>query len=63
MNTLKYVYWQDEGMWIGYLEAYPDFLTQGETLEDLQEHLKDIHQEVTSGDIPLVRRVGELAVA
>jgi len=61
--TLKYVYWQDGDMWIGYLEAYPDFLTQGETLEDLQEHLKDIHQEVSSGGIPLVRRVGELAVA
>jgi predicted RNase H-like HicB family nuclease len=63
MATLKYVYWQDEDMWIGYLEAYPDFLTQGETLEDLQEHLKDIHQEVASGTIPLVRHVGELAVA
>ncbi len=51
MTTAKYVYWQDEDMWIGYLEAFPDFLTQGETLEDLQEHLKDIHLEVASGSI------------
>lgn len=63
MTTAKYVYWQDEDMWIGYLEAFPDFLTQGETLEDLQEHLRDIHLEVASGSIPLVKRVGELAVA
>jgi predicted RNA binding protein YcfA (HicA-like mRNA interferase family) len=25
MNTTKYVYWQDEGMWLGYLEEYPDY--------------------------------------
>jgi predicted RNase H-like HicB family nuclease len=49
MTTLKHVYWQDEGMWLGYLEECPDYVTQGETLEDLQEHLRDIYQEVTSG--------------
>jgi predicted RNase H-like HicB family nuclease len=63
MTTLRYVYWQDDGMWLGYIEEYPDYLTQGETLEDLQEHLRDIYQEVTSGAIPYVRHVGELAVA
>ena len=50
-------------MWLGYLEEYPDYMTQGETLEDLQENLRDIYQELTSGAIPSVRRVGELAVA
>lgn len=50
-------------MWLGYLEEYPDYMTQGETLEDLQEHLRDIYQEVTNGYIPSVRRVGEFAVA
>lgn len=63
MTTLKYVYWQDEEMWLGYLQDYPDFMTQGESLEDLEAHLRDIYQEVVSGSIPLVRRVGELAVA
>ncbi|WP_211211750.1 type II toxin-antitoxin system HicB family antitoxin [Lamprocystis purpurea] len=63
MTMRKYVYWQDENMWLGYLEEYPDYMTQGETLEDLQEHLRDIYQEVSSGTIPSVRRVGELAVA
>jgi predicted RNase H-like HicB family nuclease len=32
-------------MWIGYLEEYPDYGTQGETLEDLKEHLRDLHEE------------------
>lgn len=64
-NTMvrkKYVYWQDGDMWIGYLEEYPDYKTQGESLEELKENLKDIYQELTSGTIPCVRKVAELEV-
>lgn len=49
-------------MWLGYLEDYPDYRTQGETLEDLQENLRDIYQDVTSGVTPGVRRVGCLQI-
>lgn len=63
MTVLKYTYWQDGDMWLGYLEEFPDYATQGETLEELQDNLRDIYQELTSGAIPCVRRVGELAVA
>lgn len=63
MTTQKYVYWQEEDMWLGYLEEYPDYWTQGESREELQENLKDIFHELTSGNIPGVRRVAELEVA
>ncbi|MFB1486086.1 MULTISPECIES: type II toxin-antitoxin system HicB family antitoxin [unclassified Thiocapsa] len=63
MPVLKYTYWQDDNIWLGYLEEFPDCATQGETLEELQDNLRDIYQELTSGAIPSVRRVGELAVA
>jgi predicted RNase H-like HicB family nuclease len=36
MNSIQYVYWQDEDMRLGYLEEYPDYHTQGKTLEELQ---------------------------
>jgi len=57
MTTKKYVYWQEEDMWLGYLEEYPDYWTQGQSREELQENLKDIFQELTSGNIHGVRRV------
>ncbi len=63
MEKKKYVYWRDEEMWLGYLEEFPDYMTQGETLEELQENLKDIFQELISGQIPCVRRIAELDVA
>jgi len=61
--TQRYVYWQDENMWLGYLEDYPDYWTQGETQDELQENLLDIYKDLSSGAIPNVRRVAELKVA
>jgi predicted RNase H-like HicB family nuclease len=63
MEKLKYIYWQDDGMWLGYLEDYPDYMTQGESIEELQDNLKDIYKELTSGTISHVRRVAELQVS
>ena len=57
MKTQKYIYWQDETMFIGYLEAYPDYWTQGETIEALAENLLDIYKEIFYDlEITLVRR-------
>ena len=63
MQTKKYIYWQDGDVWLGFLAEYPDYRTQGETREELEENLTDIHNELTSGTIPCVRRVGELQVS
>ena len=63
MERKNYIYWQEDEMWLGYLEEYPDYWTQGETIEELEENLRDIYQELTSGSIPCVRRVAELEVA
>ena len=63
MKTIKYIYWQDGDMWLGHLDEFPDYMTQGATHEELQENLRDIYEELTSGRIPGVRRVAELQVA
>jgi len=62
MDTIKFIYWQDDNMWIGYLDEYPDYLTQGESLEELRENLRDVYNDLTGGTIPCVRRVAELRV-
>ena len=63
MSRAKFVYWKQDGMWLGYFQEYPDYCTQGETLDDFKEHLRDVHADLTSGTIAGIRRVGELAVA
>ena len=37
MQTVEIIYWQEDDVWLGYLEEYPDYWTQGETREDLEE--------------------------
>lgn len=63
MKTLAFTYWQDGDAWLGHLEEFPDYLTQGESLDDLKEHLLDLYRDLTSGEIPCVRRHAELEVA
>ena len=38
-------------------------MTQGESHDDLVENLKDLLRNLTSGDIPGVRRMGELSIS
>ena len=62
MQTIKYVHWQEEDSWLGYLEEYPDDLTQCDTLADLVEHLKDLYLDLSGGHISGARKVGELVM-
>ena len=63
MKGPRFVYWQDGQFWLGHLEEFPDYLTQGESLEDLKAHLRDLYHDLTSGVIPAVRHGSELEVA
>jgi predicted RNase H-like HicB family nuclease len=49
MHAVKYVYWQQDGFWLGYLQEFPDYWTQGESLDDLLEHLKDLQHDLAGG--------------
>jgi predicted RNase H-like HicB family nuclease len=63
MQTIKYIYWQEDDTWLGYLEEYPAYWTQGDSLEDLLEHLKDLFIDLSGGQIPGARKVGELIIS
>ena len=63
MDKIRYVYWQDEDEWLGYLEEFLDYMTQGETFDDLKKHLLDLYADLISGEVPCVRRVAELELS
>ena len=63
MKNPGFTYWQDGNDWIGYLDEFPDYQTQGINLDDLKAHLADLHKDLTSGVIPHVRRHAELELA
>ena len=49
MRKQKFVYYQENDMYVGYLEEFPDYMTQGKTLEELELNLIDIYKELTGG--------------
>jgi hypothetical protein len=63
VETKRFIYYEEDGLLVGWLEEYPDYRTQGETMEELRENLLEIHRDVTSGQIPCIRKVGELSIA
>lgn len=63
MRSVKYTVWQDGEFFLGYLNEYPDYWTQGYSKDELQENLKDLLHDLESGEIPFSRKVEEMAVA
>lgn len=63
MQVVKIMVWEQDDAWFGYLEEYPDYWTQGESRDDLKEHLKDLHADLSSGAIPGARRVEDLVLS
>ena len=63
MKTVQYTFWQDGEFFIGYLNEYPEYQTQGYSKEELLENLKDLLQDIESGEIPFIKKVEEMEVA
>lgn len=59
MRAVKYTFWQDGEFFIGYLNDYPDYETQGYSKEELIENLKSLLEDLESGEVPYVRKVEE----
>lgn len=63
MKTVQYTFWQDGEFYLGYLNDYPDYETQGYTKDELLENLKSLLIDIELGEIPFIRKVEEMVVA
>jgi predicted RNase H-like HicB family nuclease len=63
MKTRKFTYWQDGDYYLGFLNDYPDYQTQGMSKEELTNNLKSLLVDLESGEIPYIRKVEELVLA
>ncbi len=60
---LKMIYWKGEKYWVGKLLEHPEIMTQGETLEELEENMKDAYMLMTMDDVPEKHKVKELTLS
>lgn len=45
----KFVWWREGDWWLSYLKDYPDHWTQGESPEDLEDHLESLLEDIAGG--------------
>ena len=43
-QKLTMIYWKSDKFWLGRLRDFPDIMTQGRTLKELEEILRDAYQ-------------------
>lgn len=46
MHATKYILWEEQGRWCGYLQGYPDNIAYGKSFEDLQFKLRDLQRDL-----------------
>ncbi len=51
-SNMTMIFWKSEKFWLGKLKERPDIMTQGETLEELEENLRDAYQIMAFTDVP-----------
>ena len=63
MHTkIKMVYWKGEKFWLGKVLEHPEIMSQGETLEELEENLKDAYKLMLMDDVPSDYQLKEITV-
>lgn len=63
MKTTKFTYWQDGDHYLGFLNDYRDYPTQGMSKQELVSNLRNLLLDLESGEIPYIRKVEELVLA
>lgn len=59
---LNIMYWKGDQYWLGKLVEHPEIMTQGETLEELEENLRDAYRLMVMEDVPDDHEVKEIAL-
>jgi predicted RNase H-like HicB family nuclease len=63
MNSkITMIYWKGEKFWLGKILEHPEIMSQGETLEELEENLKDAYKLLLMDDVPSNYQLKEISV-
>ena len=63
MNTKRtMVYWKSKKFWLGKLLEHPEIMTQGRTLNELEENIQDAYRMMVMADVPKDHQVKAVLV-
>jgi predicted RNase H-like HicB family nuclease len=61
-TKMTLVYWKGEKYWLGKILEHPEIMTQGETLEELEENIKDAYLLMVMDDVPKEHNIKRIAI-
>lgn len=56
------MYWKSERFWLGRLVDHPEIMSQGESVEELEENLRDAYREILMEDVPARYEIKDIAL-
>ena len=59
---MNMIYWRSDKYWLGKLLEHPEIMTQGETLEELEENIRDAYMMMAMDDVPEIFETKEIAI-
>jgi len=51
-NQMTMIYWKGDKFWLGKLKERPEIMTQGKTLKELEENMRDAYRMMFLEDVP-----------
>jgi predicted RNase H-like HicB family nuclease len=61
-RRMTMVYWRSDKFWLGKLLEHPEIMTQGRTLEELEENIKDAYLLMALDEVPEGFKTKEISV-
>ena len=61
-RKMTMIYWKGEKYWLGKLLEHPEIMTQGKTLKELEENIKDAYRLMVMEDVPEQYKVKAIAI-
>ena len=59
---MNMIYWKSEKFWLGKILEHPEIMTQGKTVDELEENLKEAYLLMAMDDVPRDHNIKEIAI-
>jgi predicted RNase H-like HicB family nuclease len=61
-KNLTLIYWKGNKYWLGKLAENPEIMSQGRSLKELVENVRDAYYQMTLDDVPANYRTLDISV-
>jgi predicted RNase H-like HicB family nuclease len=61
-TKMNMVYWKGDKFWLGKILEHPEIMTQGKTLKELEENLRDAYFMMILDNVPEDYQVKEISL-